>query len=209
METISTILPLRRRTTRSAIPPIAALWVITAMVVPISPIDVFEDLQHQLPGLVVERAGRLVAEQDVRTLGDRARDRHALLLAAGELGRKVVEAFAQPDQPQRLRRVHRIAGDRGHQLDVLARGERGDQVVELEDEADVLAPEPGESRVVVVREIVIEEVDRAPGRNVEAAEDVEQRRLAAARRSEQDDHLAAKRSRSTPASAWISTSPRW
>ncbi len=36
LEMISTILPLRNRTTRSAIPPIAALWVITATVVPIS-----------------------------------------------------------------------------------------------------------------------------------------------------------------------------
>ena len=41
-----------------------------------------------MPVSDVERAGRLVAQQDVRPLRDRARDRDALLLAAGELRRE-------------------------------------------------------------------------------------------------------------------------
>src|SRR3954469_13008919 len=48
-------------------------------------VDARDDLEHELAGLVVERAGRLVAQQHVGALDDCARDRHALLLAARQL----------------------------------------------------------------------------------------------------------------------------
>ena len=54
-------------------------------------------------GLDVERAGRLVAQQHVGPLGDRARDGDALLLAAGQLRRKVIQPRARgPPVPARL-----------------------------------------------------------------------------------------------------------
>ena len=40
-------------------------------------------------GVRIEVAGRLVGEQQARRVGDGAGDRHALLLAAGELRRPV------------------------------------------------------------------------------------------------------------------------
>ena len=46
-------------------------------------------VEHVLGGARVEIAGRLVGQQDARRVGDRARDRDALLLAAGELRRAV------------------------------------------------------------------------------------------------------------------------
>ena len=101
-------------------------------------VDALDRLQHHDAGGDVERAGGLVAEQHVRPLGDGAGDGHALLLAAGELRREVVHAVAEADQRQRLLGRHRVVGDLGDQGDVLARGEAGDQVVELEDEADVM-----------------------------------------------------------------------
>ena len=58
-------------------------------------VDALEHLEHELAGLEVERAGRLVAEQHVGPLGDRARDRDALLLAARELRGEVVDAIAR------------------------------------------------------------------------------------------------------------------
>ena len=64
-------------------------------------------LEHDDAGRDVERAGRLVAEQHVGPLGDRARDRHALLLAARELRGKVVEPLAEADERERLVRRHR------------------------------------------------------------------------------------------------------
>ncbi len=45
----------------------------------------------------VERAGGLVGEDDAAAVHQRARDRHALLLAAGELAGAVVDAFAQAE----------------------------------------------------------------------------------------------------------------
>ena len=144
---VSTIRPLRRRMTRSAMAAMAALWVMTAVVVPSSRLTRSSTSQHQLAGLVVERAGGLVAQQHLGPLGDGAGDGDALLLAAGELRRKVVEALAEADQlaaPPRARIG--AARDLGDQRDVLARGQARDQVVELEDEADVLAPVAGQLR---------------------------------------------------------------
>ena len=60
-----------------------------------------EDRQDLLRGGGVQVAGRLVGE-DQRRVGDqRAGDRDALLLAAGQLGGQVVDAVAQPDLAQR------------------------------------------------------------------------------------------------------------
>ena len=50
----------------------------------------------------VEVAGRLVGEQHVRVVRERARDRDALLLAARELRRQVVGARAEPDRVEQL-----------------------------------------------------------------------------------------------------------
>ena len=67
----------------------------------------FERLLHQAFGLRVERRRRLVEHEDGRVAEHGARNRHALLLAAGEP-------------------VAALADDR-----VVALGERGDQVVDL------------------------------------------------------------------------------
>ena len=59
--------------------------------------------------MAVEVAGRLVGE-DQRGFGDeRAGDGDALLLAAGQLGRLVVEPVAQPEALERRRRPARSA----------------------------------------------------------------------------------------------------
>ena len=47
--------------------------------------DALELGLDRLLGARVERGGRLVEDQDARIFQQRARDRHALLLAAGEL----------------------------------------------------------------------------------------------------------------------------
>src|SRR5690606_36880486 len=53
-------------------------------------VDALEDLQNAFPGLEIERAGRLVAEQHVRAFRYRAGDGHALLLSSGQLRGEVV-----------------------------------------------------------------------------------------------------------------------
>gem|GEM_PF-6876721 len=75
----------------------------------------------------------------------------------------------------------------GHRL---ARRQARDQVVELEHKADVVAAEQRQVALAGCGEVVVEVEDLAGGRRVEAAEDVEQRRLAAARGAEQHHQFA-------------------
>ena len=59
-------------------------------------------LEHDDARLAVERAGGFVAEQDPWTLRDGPGDGDALLLAARELSRKVIDPLAEPDQGARF-----------------------------------------------------------------------------------------------------------
>ena len=62
--------------------------------------------------------------------------------------------------------------------DVLLRGQHRQQVEELEDEADVRAPQLGQVGVLQRRDLRARDLDRAGGRLVEPGHDVHQRRLA-------------------------------
>ena len=83
-----------------------------------------------------------------------------------------------------------LAGDRERQDDVLLGVEHRQEVEELEDEADVLAPQLRQLRVVEPRDLGAGDLHRARGRLVEAREDVHQGRLAGARRAHDRDELA-------------------
>jgi hypothetical protein len=117
-------------------------------------------------------------------------DRDPLLLAARELRREVVAPRRQADPVDRLVDRHRVVDDVGDQGDVLAHREARDQVVELEHEADVAAPERGQLRLRGGAQVLIAKAHFAGARHVEPAQDVEERRLAAARGAEEDDELA-------------------
>ena len=76
----------RRRDARAAS---AGLWVTTRIAVP-SALTRSNSVRDVLAGLFVELAGRFVGEQQRRPVGQRARDRDALHLAAGELRGQVI-----------------------------------------------------------------------------------------------------------------------
>ena len=58
-------------------------------------------IEDMIGGVRIEIAGRLVRQQHPRRVGDRARDRDALLLAAGQFGRPVRDALARArDRPE-------------------------------------------------------------------------------------------------------------
>src|SRR5690242_12559556 len=78
-------------------------------------------------------------------------------------------------------------GNFGDQRDIFESGEAGDEVIELEDEAHVLAAKAGEGGVTGGSEVVIEVMDFTAGGDVQATEDVQQGRLSAAGVPE-DDH---------------------
>ena len=137
--------------------------------------------EHVAGGRQVERTGGLVGEEELRPFGEGAGDGHALLLAAGHLGREMVRTVGEAHQFEGGGRVERMRGEFGRHLDVLISGQRRHQVVELEDEADLADGGTAVSSVVVHgRQVGVAVPDVAGGRTIHAADEIEQRALAGA-----------------------------
>ena len=141
--------------------------------------DLGQEPLRARPGEGVERAERLVHEQHVGVVGERAGDGDALLhparelarVGAGELGEAhLLEQRVGDPPPLVLRDVL----ERRPELDVLAHAQPREQRVALEDHPAV-GPRPLHRAIA--------ELDRPRGRADEARHDVEQRRLAAAGRA--------------------------
>ena len=131
----------------------------------------------------VQRAERLVEQQGPRAVDERAGERDALLLAAGELGGLALAEPAELDELERLADAlaHLGLGDLlalEPEADVAARRQVREQRVGLEDRVDVALVGR------LVGDLVAAEVDAARGRVLEAADHPQRRRLAAARRAE-------------------------
>ena len=168
----------------------------------------------------VEVAGRLVGEQDARAVDQRAGDRDALLLAAGEVAGDARGGVGEAEALEQLRRAAaglagRDAGQQRGQLDVVGDREVRDQVEELEHEADLAAAQARAAGLVGAGQVLALHAHLAAGRAVEAAEQVEQRRLAAAARPGDGDELAVRhpqvdvrRARSRPPAPSPCTLPR-
>src|SRR4029079_19760842 len=83
--------------------------------------------------------------------------------------------------------LFRRAGHHHWQLDVLERGDARNEVEELEDEPDALEPVRLQRALVHRGEILAVDEDRSRRGTIDAAEQVQQRRLAAAARSHDRD----------------------
>ena len=146
---------------------------------------------HLAAQLEVERAERLVEQQHARPQHERARQRDALLLPAGELARPPIgdsRAAARARAPPRRGAVARLRATLalleavGH---VLEHRHVREQRVVLEDGVDAAPVGRDADRVDAADQ------DRALGRLLEAGEQAQRGRLAAARRAEQREELAA------------------
>ncbi len=106
-------------------------------------VERLQQVEDLVAGLAIEIAGRLVAEQQRRVGDDRAGDADALFLAARQLPRIVVARARRARRPTApsaracLRSADRQLRQQQRQLDVARRGQHRQQVVQLEDEADV------------------------------------------------------------------------
>ena len=146
---------------------------------------------HLLSQLQVERAERLVEQEDTRAVDERARQRHALLLAAGKLsGLPSLEPLEPDDVEHLLHRAHRVlaldALAPQAERDVVAHVQVREKRIGLEHGVDV-APvrgQPGHGAVA--------EEDRPLGRLLEATDHPQRRRLPAAGRSQQGEEAAAR-----------------
>jgi hypothetical protein len=152
-------------------------------------VELDEDLAA---GLQVQGAGGLVAQQQPGRGHQGPGDRHPLLLAAGQLAGEVVRPVGEPDLPEHGSDpvARGPAGQLCDDGDVLLGGQRGDQVEELEDEADVVPPQVGQLLRVQVRQVAPVDHDPAGGHRLDAAEHVEQGRLAGPGGSQHDHQLA-------------------
>jgi hypothetical protein len=143
-------------------------------------------LQH-LARERVERAERLVHQQDARIARQHLRDGNALLHAAGQLPRVVVGEFAQPHQLQEFTGLL-IAIFARHAGHFRAVGDVVDHTAPGED-AEILQHDAAIGRRALHRGVTYDHLART--RLQQPRDDVEKRGLAAAARSHDADELAA------------------
>src|SRR5689334_2402644 len=149
-------------------------------------VEAAEQLEDLVAALGVERARRLVGEQQRRLVGERTRDREALALTAGEDAGRILRLLREPEQVEQvagpgLGALARRARDHRGKGHVLERGHALEQVEELEDDADVVPAHDRELVLGLADERRAREHELAVGGGVEAGDEVEQRGLAAAR----------------------------
>ena len=104
--------------------------------------DAKQKFLHQLAGLMIECAERLIHEQHARPIGERSRQRSALLHAARQLLRVVVLESIQPDfRDEALRNLNllrpRQASFAQPETDVVEHAQPGEQRVALKHHAPV------------------------------------------------------------------------
>ena len=150
--------------------------------------DAKEFVAHQQPRLLIERRERLVEQQYGRLHDQRACDADALAHAAGQLRRI---GISKTRQSHELKRVIDSLGD-----------SRRSKALSAQAEGDIVPHgEPGEARILLkhdadaVRHRALDlgavADNRAARRRREARQNIEQGRLAAARRPNHREELAA------------------
>src|SRR5712692_2201574 len=149
--------------------------------------DAQELVAHPGARDLIERTEGLVHEQEGRVEDERARDRDALLHAAGELVRMRLRECAEADERQDLIGAAESLGPRAlvqlePELDVRADRTPRKQRGLLEHEADVL-------RALRLLRGTTADLDASDRRLDEAADDPEERGLAAAARTDERDEL--------------------
>ena len=151
-------------------------------------LDVFELLLHVLAQLEVERGERLVEQQHLRPPHQGAGDRHALLLAAGEAGHAALLEALEGHEREHL--VHALIDLRLRDLFLAQREshvfkhvQMREQGVALEDRVDVALVRRNAS------DLLAHEDDLALVGGLEAADDAQRGRLAAAGGAEQRQKL--------------------
>ena len=143
----------------------------------------------------IQIRGWLVGKDEVGLAQYGARDRHPLLLAAGELQGEPVFHPLQTDLAEELRHPlpafpARHALEHQRELRVLPRGQHRQQVVRLEDEPDPVEPDPRKLAVGERGDLLPADPDRSLGRGGESAEQVQHGRLPRTRRTRHGDELA-------------------
>ena len=145
-----------------------------------------QQIAHDLPGLGVERAERLVHQQDFRVADQHLRQADALALAARQHVRIAAGEGAEADRGQpALRPFQRLSARRALDLqpdgDVVDRGLPGKQRIGLKQVAGV---------PVKAHQRLVEDADRARCRLEQTGGDIEQGRFSAPGGADNGDEFA-------------------
>jgi hypothetical protein len=151
-------------------------------------VQLMQQLQDLLAGPGIQVARGLVGQDDGRVVDQCPGDGHPLLLSARQLVGPVMHPLAQSHRFEGSDRAfvalsvgQRIAAVvQQRQQHVFGRGQPGQQVVRLEDEADLAVPHAGQLVLAQPADVLPIQHVRAAGRAVQAAQDVHQRGLARA-----------------------------
>ena len=166
------------------------LWVTNTMVLSAARQQHRKVLAQDHAGLLVERAERLVHQQDRGLQAERTRERRALAHAAGQLRRIMLGEILEPDGFERARPRAAARSGLATPWNVMPssmfsmHGVPREQGVFLEHESDV-ARQRAAHRLA-------QHLDAAGARRHQAADDIEERALAAAARADQAQKLAAR-----------------
>ena len=106
---------------------------------PCSAAGILQKFEDGLARGVIQRAGGLVAKQQLGVLGQRPGNSHTLLLTAGQLGGEVVLALFQPHIPDHFVQIQWLPANLGSQLHVLPGRKILHQIIKLEDKAYILS----------------------------------------------------------------------
>jgi len=101
--------------------------------------QVIQQLQHGFSGHIVQGTRWLIAQKQPGILGKGPGNGHPLLLAAGELGRKIPGPATEAHHIQRLGRRYGIAAKLGCDFHILQRRQVGNQIVKLKHKAHIMA----------------------------------------------------------------------
>jgi hypothetical protein len=147
--------------------------------------QIANERQDVFSGSAVEVARRFVGQQDRRVHRQRARDRHALPLTAGQFFRQMHETIAELHERQQLPRAlvdlaARPPAQVKREADVFQARQRRQQVEELENEPDLVASHLRQLVVVQAGQRLAVDQHIAGGGAVEAAHQVEECRFAGA-----------------------------
>ncbi len=143
-------------------------------------VEVEEHVLDAPAGFAVKVAGRFVGEEDLGRVDEGAGEGNALLLAAGELNREMVEPLAETDLFKKRAGLGAVGAARTEfegDEDVLQRGERREELEVLEDETDAFVAEGGAGVFGKVVQATTIEGDGTGGRGVETGAETEQGRL--------------------------------
>ena len=159
-------------------------------------VKAFEELHNIVAGVAIKISRRLVGQQDGGIGYEGARHRHALALAAGQLIRFVIHPVAQSDEFEHFRRAAMrlrpgLAAVKKRQLNVFEGACARQQVECLKNKSNLLIAHPCQFIIAHVRNVFAIEHVFSLVRNVQAAEDVHQRALAAARCAHDCNHFSA------------------